>query len=90
MDNFLKLLLSPLSYGKPGDTLYVHGTVIFVLPILLASATIFVGSLTWLYLDAERRGKSRLITILFVLLTGWPFSFIWWLWLRPPLRGGSN
>jgi hypothetical protein len=21
--------------------------------------------------------------VLFILITGWPFSFIWWLWLRP-------
>jgi hypothetical protein len=87
IENIFKLLLSPMSYGKPGDTLYVHGTVIFVLPFFLVSAAIFVGSLTWLYLDAERRGKSRIIAILFILLTGWPASFIWWLWLRPPLRG---
>jgi len=86
IDNLFKFLLSPASiHGPNGFSL--EGSTIWVLFAALCIVTVFVGSLTWLYLDAERRGKSRLIAILFILLTGWPASFIWWLWLRPPLRG---
>jgi len=86
-DAILQLLFGHASYGKPGG-FYVEGSNLFVATTLLFIATIFVGSLVWLYLDAEKRGKSRIIALLFVVLTGWPASFLWWIWLRPPVKSG--
>lgn len=60
-----------------------QGPALFVLPAIVGTLVLFVGSLVWLYRDAERRIKQGIIAILFVLVTGWPASFIWWLWLRP-------
>ena len=83
--NIFKFLLSPASIQGPNG-FSLQGPAILVFPTILVLATMAVGSFVWLYLDAEKRGKSRLLAILFVLLTGWPFSFIWWLWLRPPVQ----
>ena len=85
LDTILSFLGGRATYGKPGG-FYLEGSTLFVSSTLLIVATIFVGSLVWLYLDAEKRGKSRLVALLFVLLTGWPASFIWWFWLRPPVQ----
>ena len=85
MENLIsKILSSHTTYGKPGG-LYLDGPTILVLPVLAALAAIFIASLVWLGRDAKARGKHPIVAMLFVLLTGWPASFIWWYWLRPPL-----
>jgi chromate transport protein ChrA len=55
------------------------GPPVFILIILI----IMVYTLVKLYRDANSRGKSGIVAILFILICGWPFSFIWWWWLRP-------
>ncbi|MCE9612319.1 MAG: hypothetical protein K8R23_19140 [Chthoniobacter sp.] len=44
-----------------------------------------IWSCLWIWRDAEQRGKSGWLAILFIL-PGWPLSFCWWRWLRPPLQ----
>jgi pimeloyl-ACP methyl ester carboxylesterase len=82
------ILLSHTTYGKPGG-LYLDGPTILVLPMLAVLVTLFVASMVWVYRDAVKREKNPIFAMLFVLLTGWPGSFIWWFWLRPPLREDS-
>jgi hypothetical protein len=82
----LKFLFSPAGYGKPGDGLYLQGPALFVFPTLIAVTILFIASLVWLCQDARKRNRNAFIALLFILLTGWPASFIWWFWLRPPLK----
>ena len=57
----------------------VEGIPGFLIPVF-----IFMGyTLLKLYRDAKSRGKNGLIAILFILICGWPISFILWYWLRP-------
>ncbi len=44
-----------------------------------------IGSVVWIELDARRRGKSGVMAVIFLFAATWPFSILWWLWLRPPL-----
>jgi hypothetical protein len=48
---------------------------------------IFVGlviwSLTWVYGDAEKRGKSGCLVALLVFLLSWPVSLLAWVGFRP-------
>ena len=85
MIHFIMLLLSPMTYGAPG--FHVHGPALLVVPAVLGFVGLFAGSLVWVWLDASKRNKSGLIVLLFILLTGWPASFIWWFWLRPKETG---
>jgi len=71
-----------------GD-LHLEGPVILVIPALVIILFGAIASFAWLYKDARQRHKSGLIAILFIFLTGWPLSFIWWFWLRPPLKSDS-
>jgi hypothetical protein len=82
----LKFLLSPASAGVGGFS--VRGPFILVEPALCALVFLFFGSLVWVWIDAGQRQKNALVVLAFILLTGWPLSFIWWFWLRPP-RGES-
>jgi hypothetical protein len=81
--NLLNYLLSPANFELHGFK--VEGPVILLVPALIVIICCFVASLVWLYKDAKRRSKNGIVAILFILLTGWPVSFLWWLWLRPPL-----
>ena len=78
----IERILSPASFDLAG--LKLEGPVILVIPALAAILFAAIASLVWLYRDAQKRNKYGLVAILFVLLTGWPVSFIWWFWLRPP------
>jgi hypothetical protein len=71
------------SVNGPGG-FHLDGPFFFVASIVLFIAIVYVTSLVWVWQDARQRGKSSLVTVLFILLTGWPASFIWWFWLRPP------
>lgn len=77
-------LMSPASFDLRGFKL--EGPAILVLPLLLAIVVACIGSLVWLCRDARRRNKNAFVALLFVLLAGWPLSFVWWLWLRPLLK----
>jgi hypothetical protein len=68
----------------------IEGPAFLVIPACIAFILVFIASCIWLYKDAQKRGKNGVMAILFVALTGWPASFIWWLWLRPSLANGSQ
>jgi hypothetical protein len=59
---------------------------IILVAMLSAFSTILLSSLIWVFFDARNRRKSGLIALLFIVITGWPLSFIWWLWLTPPIK----
>ena len=80
------IFLSHSSFNGPGG-FHIDGPVIFVLPATLALVFILIASIIWTYKDAKKRDKNGFIALLFIFLTGWPASFIWWFWLRPPLKG---
>jgi len=78
----LKFLLSPASAELRGFS--VQGPFILVVPAICSLVFLFVGSLVWVCIDAAQRRKNALVVLAFILLTGWPLSFFWWFWLRPP------
>jgi hypothetical protein len=80
---FFKALLSPASFAF--GSFKIEGPVMLVFPGVIALVVLSIASFVWLYKDAKKRSKHGLIAIVFVLLTGWPVSFIWWFWLRPPI-----
>ena len=43
----------------------------------------FLYSCWWAYWDGKVRGRNPWLTILFIILAGWPFSIWFWKWLRP-------
>ncbi len=61
------------------------GPLWFRTAAIIAVAALFIGTLIWVFRDAERRGRGGCIALLFLFSAGWPFSILWWLWLRPPL-----
>src|SRR6187397_1254443 len=74
-------LFDPASFNLAGFKL--EGPVILVIPLLLGIIAASVYSLMWIFRDAEQRRKNGFIAIIFILMTGWPLSLVWWLWLRP-------
>jgi uncharacterized membrane protein YhaH (DUF805 family) len=87
---FIKFLDSPTSFsGWPGG-FFTSGPLVFSVPVFIAYIALFIFSLVWVYRDANDRGKSGLVALLLILLTGWPFSFIWWFWLRPPSNSTAS
>lgn len=46
---------------------------------------VLIGSLVWLYSDAEARGKSGCLLVILILLIAWPLGIVIWLIARPPL-----
>jgi hypothetical protein len=58
---------------------YVEGIPIFLIPVYI----VMLYTLYKVYIDAKSRGKNGFAAMLFILACGWPFSFIWWYWLRP-------
>jgi hypothetical protein len=79
-----KYVLSPASFTAPGG-FHVEGPVVFVVFGVIAAAILSVWSFLWIYRDASKRDKNGFLAVLFILMTGWPVSFIYWLWLRPPI-----
>ena len=81
MNKAIESLLSPanIEFGS----LKFDGPAVVVLPALILLLVALVASLIWLYRDAVSRRKSGILAMLFVLLTGYPVSFLWWFWLRP-------
>jgi hypothetical protein len=53
---------------------------IFLYAIIVA---LFSWSLAWAFRDAKIRGRNPWLCILFISVAGWPFSVLWWRWLRP-------
>jgi hypothetical protein len=88
IDHLFQLLLSSASFNGGPNGFHTEGPLIIVVPTVIAFFGIFFGSLVWVFRDAAKRNKSGFIALLFILLTGWPASFIWWLWLRPPSQSG--
>jgi uncharacterized membrane protein len=82
--SILDKLFSPASFDIAG--IKAEGPSILIIPLLVALAVFFVLSLIWIYKDSRKRNKSGFIALLFILLTGWPLSFLWWLWIRPRLK----
>lgn len=66
----------------------ISGHPLVVLPVTIAVVIGFFVSIAWMYGDAQARGKSGCLALLFCVM-GWPISILWWLWLRPEtLRRG--
>jgi hypothetical protein len=86
IEDIIKFLSSPASFsGWPGG-FSTSGPFVFAVPVFIAYISLLIVSLVWVYIDANKRNKNGFIALLLILLTGWPFSFIWWFWLRPPLK----
>ncbi|NEQ24619.1 MAG: hypothetical protein F6K28_37040 [Microcoleus sp. SIO2G3] len=58
------------------------GEIITLLIVVLFLGS-FWWSLTWVYADAEERGKPGWLVVLIVLFFGWPLSLLLWLVFRP-------
>ena len=80
------ILIADANVNIDFSGLEIKGPVWFVLPAFLVSFGFFIWSLMWIFGDAERRGKSGWLSVLFLLAAFWPWSLLWWLWLRPPPR----
>jgi hypothetical protein len=83
--NIIKGLMSNASIHGPGG-FKIEGPVIFVIPAIIAVLFFIFASLVWVYRDAGKRDRNGFVALIFILLTGWPGSFLWWFWLRPPLK----
>lgn len=81
MNKAVESLLSPANIEL--GSLRFDGPAIVVLPALILFLAALVASMIWLYRDAVSRRKSGVLAMLFVLVTGYPVSFLWWFWLRP-------
>jgi len=79
---FSEKILSPASIDL--GFFKAEGPAIVVIPALFLVLLGFVFSLVWLYRDAKKREKNGFLAILF-LITAWPASLLWWIWLRPPV-----
>jgi prepilin-type processing-associated H-X9-DG protein len=58
--------------------------LLFVGPIVLLAA--FVGSVAWVWRDADRRGQPGFIVAVLVAFLFWPLSLIAWLLARPAVQ----
>jgi len=86
MNNIIQTLRSPFSFTLGG----IHigpGPLYMVLPILLVVSVLFIGSLIWIYRDAQKRQKHGWLAVIFATVVFWPCSLILWLWLRPKKAG---
>jgi hypothetical protein len=70
--------LNGVTVDIPGPR-WLRFTVVVVIFILS------LYSFIWITEDAQRRGKSGCLAFIFLFAATWPFSLLWWLWLRPPL-----
>jgi hypothetical protein len=51
--------------------------------LLIVFAISFIVSAFWICRDARLRNKDPFLAFIFLSAAGWPFSLLWWLWLRP-------
>ena len=86
--SILEKLLSPASF-KLGE-FEIHGPAILTIPFFIAIIGFFIFSIIWIYKDSQKRNKNGFIAALFILLTGWPLSFLWWFWIRPSLKNENH
>jgi hypothetical protein len=84
LDKISHMFLDPMTFNW--RFFQFEGPAIIIMPIFILILYRAFMSFVWLYKDARKRRKSGIIAIVFILLTGWPLSFIWWYWLRPPVR----
>jgi hypothetical protein len=63
--------------GDEFGTLMIIGSILFMIIFLV----LWIGSLIWVYQDAEKRGKSGCIWLLLLWFT-WPFGLIAYLVVR--------
>ena len=75
----LKFLFDPISF-ELGFFTFKGPLIVFALVIGFS-----VASLAWACEDAKKRNKDGYLAFIFICTAGWPFSLLWWLWLRPPL-----
>jgi hypothetical protein len=54
------------------------------LGLLLLYVGLWLASIRWAALDAEKRGRSGCVAALLVFIMTWPFGLIAWLLFRPP------
>lgn len=47
---------------------------------------LLIGSLVWVFLDAEARGKPGCLVALLVFFLSWPISLLVWIVVRPERR----
>lgn len=59
-----------------GNALLIFGIIFGILMLVL-----YLGSLVWLYQDAQGRGKTGCLWVLIVFFT-WPFGLIAYILLR--------
>jgi hypothetical protein len=59
------------------STIEFIGTLLYRLALLTA----FVASIVWVYRDAKRLGKRRILVAILVFAT-WPIGLVVWLFLR--------
>jgi hypothetical protein len=84
--NLIHVVTTPASFkGWPGG-FAVSGPWVLSIPVFIAYFVFFIASVIWIFRDAKLRGKNGLVALIFILVTGWPISFLWWFWLRPPAR----
>ena len=77
----IERLFSPARFNLHG--FLIKGPAIIIIAGAIVLIAVFITPLFWVFKDARNRNRSGLIAMLFILLTGWPASFIWWFWLRP-------
>ena len=83
LENILTVLTSPASINLAG--LKFEGPAALIVPVFFIFLFLIFSSIGWIYRDAKHRDRNGFIAVLFILLAGWPLSFLWWVWLRPPV-----
>ena len=68
-----------------GFHLHPEGPPAFQVVVLVIVFAAFLWSIVWILRDSEQRGKSGILAVIFLAVSGWPLSVLWWLWLRPPI-----
>ena len=69
-----------------GMKIDVPGPWWFRLTVAIVVVILALYSFIWITEDAQKRVKSGCLAFLFIFAAGWPFSLLWWLWLRPPIE----
>ncbi len=76
-DFFIWFFTSEMSFDFARPSIKGPPFLFLILLVLL------IKSCIWVARDAKRLGKKPALAVLFVLLAWWPFSILWWRWLRP-------
>ena len=96
MDFIHKYILSHASFSAPNGIVSIpqqisfEGPAIIVIPLEIFLFGSFSWSLIWVYRDASKRNRNPIFAIIFLLVAGWPFSLLFWNWLRPEIKSQSN